>query len=61
MKKYILLYTILLYTISTNAQCWESIANGIEQHVMAIQTNGTLWGWGINAFGSLENETTISH
>jgi alpha-tubulin suppressor-like RCC1 family protein len=56
MKKFIL-YTILLYSITTTAQCWESIANGIEQHVMAIQPNGTLWGWGNGAVGKLGNGT----
>ncbi len=56
MKKFIL-YTVLLYNVTTNAQCWESIANGIEQHVMAIQTNGTLWGWGNGEGGKLGNTT----
>ena len=44
MKK-LLLFTILLYTVTTKAQCWESVSNG-ETHVMAIKPNGTLWGWG---------------
>jgi hypothetical protein len=41
----LLLFTILLYGVTTSAQCWESISNG-ETHVMAIKPNGTLWGWG---------------
>ncbi len=55
MKKFIL-YTILLYSITTTAQCWESISNG-EQHVMAIRPNGTLWGWGNGEGGKLGNGT----
>lgn len=58
MKK-LLLFTILLYTVTTNAQCWESISNG-ETHVMAIKPNGTLWGWGNGSFGLLGNGTTSS-
>ena len=44
MKK-LLLNSLLLASIITNAQCWESISNG-ETHVMGIKPNGTLWGWG---------------
>jgi alpha-tubulin suppressor-like RCC1 family protein len=59
MKKFIL-YTILLYSITTAAQCWESISNG-EQHVMAIRPNGTLWGWGTaGTIGRLGNGTAGS-
>lgn len=44
MKK-LLLNSLLLASLITNAQCWESISNG-ETHVMGIKPNGTLWGWG---------------
>jgi alpha-tubulin suppressor-like RCC1 family protein len=44
MKK-LLLNSLLLASIITNAQCWESVSNG-ETHVMGIKPNGTLWGWG---------------
>ena len=44
MKK-LLLNSLLLASLITNAQCWESVSNG-ETHVMGIKPNGTLWGWG---------------
>jgi alpha-tubulin suppressor-like RCC1 family protein len=44
MKK-LLLKSLLLASLITNAQCWESVSNG-ETHVMGIKPNGTLWGWG---------------
>ena len=46
MKK-LLLNSLLLASLITNAQCWESVSNG-ETHVMGIKLNGTLWGWGNN-------------
>jgi alpha-tubulin suppressor-like RCC1 family protein len=58
MKKF-LLNSLLLASLITNAQCWESISNG-ETHVMAIKPNGTLWGWGNGSFGLLGNGTTSS-
>jgi alpha-tubulin suppressor-like RCC1 family protein len=46
MKK-ILLNSLLLATLITNAQCWKTVSVG-EQHSVGLQTNGTLWGWGFN-------------
>lgn len=33
---------------------WSEISTSIS-HVMAVKTDGTLWGWGFNAFGQLGN------
>lgn len=59
MKK-ILLITLLLSAVYSNAQCWETVSVG-ERHVVGIQTNGTLWSWGYNgdygALGSGNNWT----
>jgi alpha-tubulin suppressor-like RCC1 family protein len=53
MKKTIFLIITIL-SISSNAfsQCWQSISSG-DNHSIAIKTNGTLWSWGSNGFGSL--------
>lgn len=35
---------------------WKSIALGLKYgHVLALKTDGTLWGWGENRFGELGN------
>jgi alpha-tubulin suppressor-like RCC1 family protein len=46
MKK-LLLNSLLFASIITNAQCWKTVSVG-EQHSVGLQTNGTLWGWGLN-------------
>ena len=46
MKKSLLI-TLLLTVPALNAQCWKSVSVG-ERHSIAIQTGGTLWGWGYN-------------
>jgi alpha-tubulin suppressor-like RCC1 family protein len=51
MKNIFLLIIILLFE-KTNAQCWQTIAAGID-HNAAIRTDGTLWIWGNNDFGQL--------
>ena len=58
MKNFIILI-IFLNNISSNAQCWKSVSVG-ERHVTAIQTDGTLWGWGHNGTtGKVGNNSTI--
>ncbi len=60
MKKILLIAFLLTYVYS-NAQCWESISIG-ERHVLGIQTNGTLWGWGHNGdTGKIGNGNTWSY
>jgi alpha-tubulin suppressor-like RCC1 family protein len=46
MKK-ILLNSLLLVSVIANAQCWKTVSVG-ERHSIAIQADGTLWGWGFN-------------
>jgi alpha-tubulin suppressor-like RCC1 family protein len=38
---------------------WKQVSNGGD-HVAAIKTDGTLWSWGRNLFGSLGDNTTTS-
>jgi alpha-tubulin suppressor-like RCC1 family protein len=38
---------------------WQKINNS-GTHMMAIKTNGILWGWGNNAYGQLGDGTTIN-
>ena len=58
MKKFIL-FIAMLSTAYSYAQCWESVSVG-ERHVIAIQTDGTLWGWGHNGTtGKVGNNSTI--
>ena len=59
MKKRILLFCfILVTTIPTFGQCWESVAVGYA-NVFAIADNGTLWAWGKNTFGELGDGTNV--
>jgi alpha-tubulin suppressor-like RCC1 family protein len=49
--------SLLLFTsIYTYSQCFTSI-NGKKNHVTAIKTDGTLWGWGNNNTNELNNTT----
>ena len=36
---------------------WNSIADGAN-HVIALQTGGTLWSWGLNSYGQVGNNST---
>ena len=44
---------------SSSSTNWKQAATG-SYHSAAIKTNGTLWTWGYNAFGSLADGTTQS-
>jgi alpha-tubulin suppressor-like RCC1 family protein len=58
MKK-ILLNSLLLISVITNAQCWKTVSVG-ERHSIGIQTNGTLWGWGFNGIsGTVGNASNF--
>jgi len=39
--------------------CWQKIAAG-NDHTVAIQSDGTLWTWGINDVGQLGDGTTVN-
>lgn len=38
---------------------WSNVSNG-RFHTIAVRTNGTAWGWGLNVFGHLGDNTTIN-
>lgn len=48
-------YTPLQIGTSTN---WASVFASNE-HSLAIQTNGTLWAWGVNSYGQLGDGTNV--
>jgi len=58
MKKILLSICLLICSIITNAQCYESLTFG-GSHTTAKKADGTLWGWGFGAWGELSssNET----
>jgi alpha-tubulin suppressor-like RCC1 family protein len=64
MKKIVFLsflFTLFTYTIS--AQCWLQIAGANYNqgfHSVGIQSNGTLWAWGLNSSGQLGDGTTTN-
>jgi alpha-tubulin suppressor-like RCC1 family protein len=41
---------------------WKTISvdSGGQTHVLAIKTNGTLWAWGNNSYGTLGDGTTLN-
>ena len=58
MKK-LLLFTLLLLSISSYSQCWKEISAGY-QHTLAIKQDGTLWAWGKNTNSQLGDGTTVN-
>jgi alpha-tubulin suppressor-like RCC1 family protein len=52
---------LLLFVLSQHvfSQCYTQIAAGSD-HTVAIQSDGTLWAWGLNDFGQLGDGTTIN-
>ena len=38
---------------------WKQVSGGVN-HTAAIKTDGTLWTWGINTYGSLGDNTIIN-
>jgi alpha-tubulin suppressor-like RCC1 family protein len=59
MKATIKIILILCIAMQTNAQCWRSVASGLE-HTLAIKNDGTLWAWGRNDSGQLGIGTAIN-
>ncbi|MGL2965177.1 T9SS type A sorting domain-containing protein [Flavobacterium sp. XGLA_31] len=57
MKRTITLLLLLL-SLQTFAQCWQSISAGYN-HSLAVKEDGTLWAWGSNGTGKLGDNTTV--
>jgi len=47
-----------LFTLQSNAQCWNRISSG-AYHTAAIAGDGTLWAWGYNNSGQLGDGTLV--
>jgi alpha-tubulin suppressor-like RCC1 family protein len=64
MKKIVFLsFLFTLFTFTTSAQCWLQIAGANYNqgfHSVGIQSNGTLWAWGLNSSGQLGDGTTTN-
>jgi alpha-tubulin suppressor-like RCC1 family protein len=43
-----------------SASTWTKICPASNDHIVAIQSNGTLWAWGYESFGQLGNNTTTN-
>jgi alpha-tubulin suppressor-like RCC1 family protein len=56
MKKIIVLLFLLSSFVVVNAQCWKTVSAG-GGFTLGIKTDGTLWGWGYNAYGQLGDST----
>ena len=40
---------------------WTQVRYGFPNYIIALQSNGTLWGWGNNTYGNLGNNTTTNY
>ncbi|RYF91085.1 MAG: T9SS type A sorting domain-containing protein [Chitinophagaceae bacterium] len=59
MKKLSIICSFLLTHFISHAQCWQNIATGnAANHSMAIQSYGSLFGWGENVNGQVGDNTT---
>jgi alpha-tubulin suppressor-like RCC1 family protein len=63
MKKLVLM-VFLFFSITTYSQCWVDVATGYA-HSLGVKSDGTLWAWGSNYYGTLgqgyaSNITTTS-
>lgn len=55
----ILLFLFIFLNIQIKAQCWKTVAAGVN-HTVALKTDNTLWAWGNNMNGQLGDGTTIT-
>ena len=46
--------------LTTWKQASLGVLNTPTYNVLAVKTNGTLWGWGLNAYGELGDNTTVA-
>ncbi|MCL9804079.1 T9SS type A sorting domain-containing protein [Flavobacterium amniphilum] len=62
MRKTLLCYTLILYSLIAHSQCWTEVSPG-GIHSIGLRDGGTLWSWGRNNSGQLgtgENNSTIN-
>lgn len=57
-KSLLILFCCLTVHTGAYSQCWESFSVGYN-NVLAIASNGTLWGWGKNTNGELGDGTNL--
>ena len=57
MKKILLSILFLLFSIITNAQCYDNLTFG-GAHTTGKKSDGTLWGWGAASYGNLTTSNT---
>ena len=60
MKKITKTILLLLCSFTAFSQCWKSVSAGGYGYVVAIKTDGSLWGWGFNGTGALGDGTYVS-
>ena len=59
MKHFFALLLIILLNYTCSAQCWQKISHG-SGFAISIQSDGSLWSWGLNNYGQLGDGTNIS-
>ncbi|CAM3624333.1 T9SS type A sorting domain-containing protein [Flavobacterium gelidilacus] len=57
MKKILLFILFYTFSTGTNAQCYEELTFG-GSHTTAKRADGTLWGWGLSAWGELSTNNS---
>lgn len=57
MKKILLTILLIIFSIISNAQCYETLNFG-GSHTTAKKADGTLWGWGLSYYGELSTSNT---
>jgi alpha-tubulin suppressor-like RCC1 family protein len=57
MKKILLFILFYTFSLTSNAQCYETLSFG-GAHTTAKKADGTLWGWGSSSWGNLSTNNT---